>query len=287
MSGRRPALEAALAHLAAEARARYGLPLIRVRISPAGLVGSVGIPSQLTAVERLRAELWPEAQRRILVLAERRARVALHAEGSALRVRRRPGFPGGGEPELTTELLPGDPPAALVGAFPSHFLVRAPGEAVGWVERSATYRLGPAERRLEPGVDGAPEWEPGAVLEAALSQLGRPYVWGGTGSEGMDCSGLIWRSFLSVGVVLPRNSRAQRLLGTRLRRSELAPADLVAAVSLGPARRSHVALAISPEEVVHACSELMAVRREKLEDFERRYRVITIRRLPGAPGPSR
>jgi cell wall-associated NlpC family hydrolase len=130
-------------------------------------------------------------------------------------------------------------------------------------------------------------WDPDQVIESALSQLGRPYVWGGTGAVGVDCSGLIWRAFLSSGILLPKNSRAQRQVGRRVLRSELRRADLVAAVSRGPRRTSHVALALSPEEVIHACSERMAVRRESLADFEERYRLLTIRRIAGATSPDR
>lgn len=271
-------LASALEELAAQARRRYGEALVRITAGDGILVGSVGVSAQLRQLRELQSR--HRVGMRVLVLAERRARFALHPDGGPLPVWRRP------EPdaELTTELLPGDPPAEVVGGFPQHYLVRAPGEAVGWVMRSSPHRPGPPglPGGLTPveGALGQP-WDPEAVIETALAQLGRPYVWGGTGSAGMDCSGLVWRSYLTAGLLLPRNSRAQRLVGARIGRSELGRADLVAAVSRGPHQYSHVALAISGQAVVHACSELRRIRREPLSEFEDRYRIVTLRRIPG------
>lgn len=292
MSGPPAEFLEALERLADEARSRYGLPLVRVRAEGELLIGSVGVEGQLRELDDLRRRLWPKGRTRVLVLATRRARVGLWPDGAPLRLWRRPPRPREPRSELTTELLPGDPPGELVAAFPGLWLVRAPGEAVGWVERGAGLRIGPlatpAPGPVAVGPRGAvPPWSREAVLGAALSQLGRPYVWGGTGSAGMDCSGLLWRSFLAAGLILPRNSRAQRLMGRRVRRGEIAPGDVVAAISRGPRRLSHVALAVSGTEVVHACSERMAVRREPLQEFELRYRVVTVRRLPGADRSSR
>ncbi|MGH7698724.1 MAG: C40 family peptidase, partial [Candidatus Dormibacteria bacterium] len=143
------------------------------------------------------------------------------------------------------------------------FRVQRPGKA--WIEGSP-----------------APGWDASAVLSTALGLLGRPYVFGGTGAPGVDCSGLTWRAFLAGGVVLPRNSRAQRRSGERVPLAELRAADLVCAVHRSPRRTSHVALALSGEEVVHACSECHEVRREPLAQFLERYQVLSVRRLPGA-----
>ena len=67
----------------------------------------------------------------------------------------------------------------------------------------------------------------GAVLEAALAQVGDPYVWGGSGPDGFDCSGLTSYAYAAAGVALPHSSRAQSGMGTPVSRSELQPGDLV------------------------------------------------------------
>ena len=47
------------------------------------------------------------------------------------------------------------------------------------------------------------------IVDAARSQIGTPYVWGGTGPGGFDCSGLTSWSYQQVGKSIPRTSQAQ------------------------------------------------------------------------------
>lgn len=42
------------------------------------------------------------------------------------------------------------------------------------------------------------------VIAAAKTMLGKPYVWGGTTSRGVDCSGLLYLAFNAAGVKMPR-----------------------------------------------------------------------------------
>lgn len=287
-----PGLEEELGQLAAAAQSRYGVSLIGVQPTAAGVQGWVAIPAQAEAVTAIMARLWPAGSSRILVLSRRRARFGLHPRAAPLEVwRRPPAAEDGTDPERTTQLLPGDPPAAVVAVRQGNFLVRAPGEALGWVAKGGEYRVGPPELAADRAPTdirlGEGKWSPDQVIATALAQVGRPYVWGGTGAQGLDCSGLIWRAFLTAGILLPKNSRAQRKIGRRVPREELRRADLLAAISRGPRRTSHVALALSSDEVVHACSELMVVRRESLSDFEQRYRLLSVRRIAGARSQDR
>jgi len=48
-----------------------------------------------------------------------------------------------------------------------------------------------------------------AVLEFAAAQLGTPYLWGGNGPGGFDCSGLTKAAFAAAGVSLPRVAQDQ------------------------------------------------------------------------------
>ncbi len=94
----------------------------------------------------------------------------------------------------------------------------------------------------------APSEAAGAVVEAALSQLGDPYVWGASGPNGYDCSGLTQFAYAAAGVSLPHSSRAQAGMGVAVSRGELQPGDIVYFYS--PV--SHVGIYIGNGQMVHA-----------------------------------
>jgi cell wall-associated NlpC family hydrolase len=73
----------------------------------------------------------------------------------------------------------------------------------------------------------APNAAAAAALQAAASRLGRPYVWGATGPNSFDCSGLMMWSYARAGVAIPRTSRAQYAGLPHVPLSELSPGDLV------------------------------------------------------------
>jgi cell wall-associated NlpC family hydrolase len=281
----RQSLSQGIAELRSSALARYGEALIEVTVDDSGVRGTVALPSQAEALRRLVSELWPQASCRLLVLSDRHVRLLLHPDGETLQIWRRRRGGGGDQDELTSQLLPGDPPAELLAVRQGQYLVKAAGEAVGWVPKTARLRLEGATPTSGGTEAAAPEhqsWDPAVVRETALGLLGQPYLFGGTGGAGIDCSGLTWRAFLAAGIVLPRNSRAQRKVGARVPLAELRVADLVCAIYRGPRRTSHVAISLGPDELIHACSERNQVSREPLADFRARYQVVTCRRLPGA-----
>jgi cell wall-associated NlpC family hydrolase len=88
----------------------------------------------------------------------------------------------------------------------------------------------------------------GAVVEAALAQVGDPYVWGSSGPNGFDCSGLTQFSYAAAGISLPHSSRAQSSMGVAVSRGELQPGDVVYFYS--PV--SHVGIYIGNGQMVHA-----------------------------------
>ena len=67
----------------------------------------------------------------------------------------------------------------------------------------------------------------GAMLQAALSRKGLPYVWGGSGPATFDCSGLVQWSFAQAGITMPRVAADQALSGPAVPVSQLAPGDLL------------------------------------------------------------
>ena len=69
----------------------------------------------------------------------------------------------------------------------------------------------------------------GAVaVRTALSQLGKPYVWGGVGPDGFDCSGLTMTSWAAAGVAIPRTAHEQAGFGMPVTGlGNLQPGDLL------------------------------------------------------------
>jgi cell wall-associated NlpC family hydrolase len=68
----------------------------------------------------------------------------------------------------------------------------------------------------------------GAVaVRAALSQLGKPYVWAAEGPDSYDCSGLTLWAWARAGVSLPHNSGMQYAATKRVDRSDWQPGDLL------------------------------------------------------------
>ncbi|MFD4368953.1 C40 family peptidase [Rhodococcus sp. NPDC058521] len=66
-----------------------------------------------------------------------------------------------------------------------------------------------------------------AALAAATTQTGKPYLWGGTGPNAWDCSGLVQWAFRQAGVNLPRTTWEQTEVGAHIPLWALAPGDVV------------------------------------------------------------
>ncbi|MHA7648739.1 C40 family peptidase [Mycobacterium sp. ML4] len=86
----------------------------------------------------------------------------------------------------------------------------------------------------------------GAAVRAALSRLGRPYVWGAAGPDRFDCSGLVQWAYAQAGVHLDRTTYQQINDGAPVARSQVRPGDLVFP------HAGHVQLAIGNNLVVEA-----------------------------------
>jgi cell wall-associated NlpC family hydrolase len=90
------------------------------------------------------------------------------------------------------------------------------------------------------------------VLQRAFALLGTPYRWGGTSPErGFDCSGLVGYVFRTIGIDLPRVSRAMVNEGTAIAdRNALTEGDLVFFGKRG--RVDHVGIYIGEGKFLHA-----------------------------------
>ena len=73
----------------------------------------------------------------------------------------------------------------------------------------------------------APATAIAAMLSAAMSRKGMPYVWGAQGPASFDCSGLVQWSFAQAGIVMPRVAADQARSGPAVPVSQLQPGDLL------------------------------------------------------------
>jgi peptidoglycan DL-endopeptidase CwlO len=65
------------------------------------------------------------------------------------------------------------------------------------------------------------------ALRAALTQRGKPYVWGAAGPDSYDCSGLVVWAFAQEGISLPHYTGSLWNSGMHVSRADLQPGDLV------------------------------------------------------------
>ncbi|MET8759865.1 bifunctional lytic transglycosylase/C40 family peptidase [Lentzea sp. NPDC004782] len=89
------------------------------------------------------------------------------------------------------------------------------------------------------------------AIRFACDQLGDPYVWGGNGESGWDCSGLTTAAYAAAGIKLPRHTQAQYQAGPLVPNGQpLVPGDLVLYGT--PSNVHHVGLYIGAGKMVHA-----------------------------------
>ncbi len=107
-----------------------------------------------------------------------------------------------------------------------------------------------------PAVSGSASERAAQAANIALAQAGKSYVWGATGPNSFDCSGLMIYAYSQVGISLPRTSGAQYNAGTAVSRSDLQPGDLVFYYS----GISHVGMYIGNGQIIHAANPSSGVR---------------------------
>ena len=103
----------------------------------------------------------------------------------------------------------------------------------------------------------SPMQDPAAVAELFL---GTPYLWGGNTNWGLDCSGLVQAALLACGHQCPGDSDLQeQAVGTALDQdAPIRRGDLIF-------WKSHVAMAVSADMLIHANAHHMAVVHEPID----------------------
>lgn len=112
----------------------------------------------------------------------------------------------------------------------------------------------------------------------AISQLGKPYVWGGADLTGFDCSGLVRYIYDQVGIAVPRTAAEQYSAARPIELGGLEPGDLLFFRTQGQ-RISHVAIYTGEGRFIHAPRTGQPVEFRTLDDEYYRPRLAGAGRL--------
>ena len=111
------------------------------------------------------------------------------------------------------------------------------------------------------------------VIGEARTYIGTPYKWGGNDRKGIDCSGLLVRSFESVGMKIPRTTSQQIDLGKKVSLKKSREGDLVF-FAFGKSKRkvTHVGLLSRVQNqkninFIHASSSRGVVETQLIKDY--------------------
>ncbi|MBK8992523.1 MAG: C40 family peptidase [Gammaproteobacteria bacterium] len=126
----------------------------------------------------------------------------------------------------------------------------------GWAggARAGAAAVGsPSRRAVRAGVAGRARGRAGGAAEQHSTGPACPTAWAAARARASDCSGFIQLTYLQrFGVELPRDTSAQRGVGSKVAPSRLRPGDLVF-FDTGPAER-HVGIYVGKRQFLHVSS---------------------------------
>ena len=102
------------------------------------------------------------------------------------------------------------------------------------------------------GGSRAPSRAAAQAIAYAQRQIGLPYLWGGTGPDAFDCSGLAMQAYAAAGISIPRTSQEQWAAGPQASTPE--PGDLVffAGADGTVTSPGHVGIVTGPHTMIEA-----------------------------------
>lgn len=133
-----------------------------------------------------------------------------------------------------------------------YFKVSYPDGRVGYILRSEAMRESEWRENLKQDAE--------SIIATAKSLMGVPYLWGGTSSKGVDCSGLMRTSLFMHDIIIPRDASQQAYTGEHIDIapdfSNLQPGDLLFFGSKATATRKervvHVAMYMGGKRFIHS-----------------------------------
>lgn len=128
-----------------------------------------------------------------------------------------------------------------------------------------TLRVERFRRSYEAALDKEQAQAGRQLLTKARSAIGTPYVRGGSGPGGFDCSGFVSWAYKSVGVQLPRTAREQSVVGERINTvEEMRAGDIVA--FRHPRRGYHTGIYVGDGKFIHSPRRRSSVKISSLDD---------------------
>lgn len=104
------------------------------------------------------------------------------------------------------------------------------------------------------------------VVSLAKKQVGKKYVWGATGPNSFDCSGLTQYLYKSCGKSIPRVSGDQYSSSSKIKKSSLQKGDLVFFSGSSGGSVGHVGIYIGNNKMVHAANSNTGVVTTSMSD---------------------
>ncbi|MFG2041987.1 C40 family peptidase [Dactylosporangium sp. NPDC048998] len=105
----------------------------------------------------------------------------------------------------------------------------------------------------QPTTVAPPSGAAGTVVNFALAQVGKPYVYGRSGPDAYDCSGLVMAAYARVGIKLPHQSEQIAARGRQVPSGQWMPGDVIHT-------SGHVAIYIGNGKMVEAANPSAGVR---------------------------
>ncbi len=108
---------------------------------------------------------------------------------------------------------------------------------------------------------GPTSTQAGKAVAFAYAQLGKPYLWGGTGPGAYDCSGLVQAAWAAAGVTIPRDTYQQWAALPHIATSAIMPGDLLFYDGIG-----HVAMYVGGGYIIDAPQTGMVIQKLPMND---------------------
>ena len=127
-----------------------------------------------------------------------------------------------------------------------------------------------------PTEDEAPAYDEAlgqAVVDAASSVLGKPYLSGGSSPEGFDTTGLIYYCFRQCDIAAPRSLSSQYKYGEAVSKDDLQPGDVVFFWLNNPGKVEYVGIYVGDDTFIAVSSSKNAVEEKNIDSkyFAERY----------------